>query len=164
MAAYAGAEVSMDPESSDFLKIKVGNSRLDLLGGTQQYGVAAARMIMWAYKEMNGEKIERFKTGKDIAQNFLENKLSPLMSTVKTFLQGHSFGKKTINIPQEIENLFMPMVTQDMLDIIQDDPSNLWMAPMGGVGMGVQTYGGNEPTVEDDLNDWIRDVLSGLRQ
>ncbi len=45
LAALAGAEVSGDTNSSDFGKIKVGNTRLDPAGGYQQYLVAASRLM-----------------------------------------------------------------------------------------------------------------------
>ena len=44
LAELAGAEVSKDPNSADFGKIKIGNTRLDPAGGFQQYLVLGSRM------------------------------------------------------------------------------------------------------------------------
>jgi len=45
LGKMAGGEVSMDPSSADFGKLKVGDTRLDTYGGFQQYIVAANRLL-----------------------------------------------------------------------------------------------------------------------
>lgn len=45
LGQLAGGEVSHDPSSSDFGKLKVGNTRLDPYGGFQQYIVAGNRLF-----------------------------------------------------------------------------------------------------------------------
>ncbi len=45
LGKMAGGEVSNDPNSSDFGKLKVGNTRIDPYAGFQQYIVAANRLI-----------------------------------------------------------------------------------------------------------------------
>lgn len=45
LGKLAGGEVSMDPSSSDFMKLKFGNTRIDPWGGYQQYFVAANRLF-----------------------------------------------------------------------------------------------------------------------
>ena len=45
LAKAAGAEVSMDPSSSDFMKAKIGNTRIDPWGGYQQLAVLANRTM-----------------------------------------------------------------------------------------------------------------------
>lgn len=45
LGKMAGGEVSSDPSSSDFGKLKIGNIRVDPYGGFQQYVVAANRLL-----------------------------------------------------------------------------------------------------------------------
>ena len=54
LAKLAGADVETDPRSSDFMKIKVGNTRLDIWGGMQQFVVLAERMRTNETKSVKG--------------------------------------------------------------------------------------------------------------
>lgn len=58
LAKMGGAEVETDPASSDFGKIKIGNVRLDPWAGSQQYIVAANRILRprWAGGEGGGSE------------------------------------------------------------------------------------------------------------
>jgi hypothetical protein len=52
------------------------------------------------------------------------------------------------------------MFLQDVSDIVQDDPSNLWMAPFGNFGAGIQVYGKDVvPTIEDQLDEQIKGAI-----
>jgi hypothetical protein len=54
LAKMAGAEVSNDPNSSDFGKAVIGNTRLDPWAGFQQYVVAANRLIRPGFARVPG--------------------------------------------------------------------------------------------------------------
>jgi hypothetical protein len=107
LAAAAGADVETDPRSSDFLKIKIGNTRLDVTGGFQPYVRFYAQFLTGQQKNINtgvikdigwsptqkiwkGEKQGPFKptTRKDVLYRFFENKESPNMGEVTRLLQG----------------------------------------------------------------------------
>jgi hypothetical protein len=49
LAALGGATVSLDSNSADFGKAKIGNTRFDPWGGFQQYAVLASRLAQGKY-------------------------------------------------------------------------------------------------------------------
>lgn len=149
MNASGLATVESDPRSTDFAKIKIGKTRVDILGGFQQYLRAAAQLTSGQVKDSKGRVItlgEGYKsqTRKDVLFNFFENKESPVFSFANTMLQVSNSGKdpygNTVNIPAEIASRFTPMVFQDLLDIYNSDPSLLPAGLAGFFGAGVQTY------------------------
>lgn len=146
MAKMSGlADVESDPRSSDFAKIKIGKTRVDILGGFQQYLRAAAQLATGQVKNSKGKIITLGKgykpeTRKDVITNFFENKESPVFSFVDTLLKGQDFSGKPVNIPKEVIDRFTPMVLQDLYDIYKTDPSLLPVGLAGFFGAGVQTY------------------------
>lgn len=108
LAAASGASVEMDPRSSDFAKIKIGNTRFDVTGGFQPYVRFYAQFLMGQQKGIKdgiirnvgttfkflrdrfpGVEQPAFKptTRKDLVYNFLENKESPNMAEVTKLLR-----------------------------------------------------------------------------
>lgn len=171
MAAKAlGAKVETDMRSSDFGKIKIGNARVDLMGGGQQYLVLASRLasgigenllpegsLAGSYKDLSGNmkslNSRKFnaQTGKSILEDFGENKLSPMLSLVKKALPGATdFSGQPIKLlpsndngnPKtgEIAASFAPLVSQDLADILKDDPSLSPLMILDILGAGVQDF------------------------
>lgn len=147
LAKLSGAEVSVDPRSADFGKIKLGNTRYDPWGGFQQYVVLASRL---ATGEMvNSSTGKEFKLGEgykpttrlDIIQRFFESKTSPVASFVLGLLKGQTATGEKINVPADVADRFLPMMAQDMFDLYRENgPKGLGMAIPGVFGVGSQTY------------------------
>ncbi len=86
LAKMAGAEIETDPRSSDFMKLRFGDTRVDLMAGMQQYVVEAARQITGTKKTQGGDIVDlapgsRSGTRADEALHFARGKLAPLPST-----------------------------------------------------------------------------------
>lgn len=154
MAAMAGASVSWDPRSADFAKIKVGNTRYDILGGQQQN-------IRFLAQQITGEKINS-STGElqtvgegfgkpsrfDLAVDFAGNKLNPLLGYAKRLAESRSDGTNKFGEPvnpfQEFSNLLTPLNIQSIISTAKDTgsaPKSVAMNIPGFVGFGAQTYG-----------------------
>ena len=151
LAKQAGATVDDNPDSTDYGKIKFGNTRIDPFAGHQQYVVAAARMLQGKSTSSFTGKTHQLNTGKfgsqtaqDIATRFVSNKLAPVPSMVWNWMGGKEFDGTPFNIKQELLEHTAPLVTQDLYHIWKEDPDIVpgsIMSGSAGIGFGVQTYG-----------------------
>lgn len=169
LAKLAGADVEKDPRSTDFGKIKVGNTRWDIWGGFQQYVRFFSQLITGERKsattgtidELTGEG--RFgKTRGDITTTFLRGKLAPIPAAVWDILSGrtvvgeklhYSFTEPTegrdINLTDEAKKMLLPLIYSDIKDAWQQQgwPSIITVGVPATFGVGTQTFdnssGGN---------------------
>ena len=147
LASLGGAEVENDPRSADFAKVKVGNTRYDILGGFQQYMRLAAQLITGEHiSSTTGVKTtvgEGFKplTRPQILGRFLQNKEAPLLALGSRLFAGEGPGGEDLDLVNEAVNLFMPMVAKDMAELAQEKGGlGVAMSIPAVFGMGIQTY------------------------
>jgi len=173
LAKNAGAEVETDPTSADFAKIKVGNTRYDILGGHQQYIRYAAQLIRGEVKSSTtGAKMtlgedDQSLTRADIASRFFESKTAPVASFALGLFRGTNVLGQEFNLPEEVKNRFIPLVIQDTVDTIKEHGSEIGipMSVPAFFGAGTQTYGpgtdlSNIPEqARAGKEDSIRDIL-----
>lgn len=166
-----GAEVNEDPTNTDFMKTKVGNTRLDPFGGFQQYAVALMRILEKEKTSSITGKTSELNTGKygsstrfDVLEDFMLNKLNPTASFAVALMKGKEQSGQpfTVNnwdfssptsignsaVENSVTQRFIPMFLSDVWQMAQEDPDMLlWGAPAAFLGMGLQTYkpryGGN---------------------
>ena len=171
LASLAWAKVSTNSNSSDFSKIKIGDTRIDLAGGFQQYIVAASRLMSGKYVSSTSGKEstlgEGYKptTRYDIALRTLENKEAPVASFITALLkQQDPLGEK-IDLKKEIVSRFTPMILQDMIELYKEDPSLLPLAAVGALGGGVQTYQNQKSILKKYKPTWLKpyNPSSGLK-
>jgi hypothetical protein len=147
LAKAGGAEVSLDPDSADFGKIKIGNTRLDPGGGFQQYLVLAHRMYSGKRTASTSGRITEFgsrfgaPTRLSAVEDFVVNKLAPLPAYAASF--GGATRKRPFEVADETTRLVIPIIVQDIAEAFkEEDPTNSLLATIpAAVGMGVQTYG-----------------------
>ena len=152
LAKVAGADVENDPRSADFGKIKVGNTRYDILGGHQQNIRLAAQL--YTGEKINSETGELQTLGPDrgfgkpsrldILYQFVENKENPVIGFGSKMLRGTDPTGKPLNRATEFGNLFVPLNIHSAYETAKDQGSLVKGAAMnlpGTFGVGVQTYG-----------------------
>ena len=159
-ATTLGAKVETDPRSTDFAKIKIGNTRIDPWGGFQPYIRFMAQFITNERKLSTGriKKLEDRPFPENratLSYRFLESKLSPMASLIWNDLMqgknavgeplnrgyGPKIGGKVYGLGAAYEKLY-PLFLGDLYEAISDQ--GLWkglgLAAPGWVGMGVSTY------------------------
>jgi hypothetical protein len=142
--------VEEDPRSSDFGKIKIGNTRFDVSGGMASVITLAARLISMSSKSSTTGKVSPLNsggfgssTGTDVVYNFFENKLSPAAAIIKDLLKGEDFQGNKPTIIGELNNLLMPLPISNFIEL-KDDPNSapILLAMMAdALGIGTNTYG-----------------------
>lgn len=146
LGRMAGGSVESDPTSSDFGKIRIGNTRIDPFAGFQQYVVLANRLLQGRIKsstterEYNlGEEFGR-PTKLDVLGRFAEGKLHPVLNFATGLLRGKDFTGQPFNVPKELSNRVMPIIIQDVIELANEDPTLLPLAIPASLGMGIQSY------------------------
>lgn len=147
------ADVSFDRKSSDFGKIRIGNTRFDAWSGFQQWAVMTFRVADALAK---GD----LKQARAVAVRFGEGKLAPFPGLINDITKGRTYlGDEIATDPNGIAkqawDRFAPMIAQDVVDVVREDGA--WLAgvalPAGVLGIGVQSYGGDLPKVRQVMVD-----------
>jgi hypothetical protein len=156
LAKAMGAEVSLDPTSSDFGKAKIGNLRLDPWGGFQQYVVATSKLLSGTVtSSTSGKQFDLSnprgpygQTHMDVIKRFARGKTNPVVGFAiamldnSTEMSGQKMNFKTPNpMENSVAQRFIPLLMQDIYNVAQDDPTLLPLAIPATFGMGMQTYG-----------------------
>jgi hypothetical protein len=155
-ATENGYEVETDWRSSDFLKIKRGDTRFDVLGGDSQIMVMIGRLATGETKDTTTGEIKDSIAERVITQ-FLAGKLNPAISLAydRWFAQQTFEGEDPKDpkvLFKSVRNKFIPLYLQDVTDKIYNgyEEEGLTVAEslegsvstvmMGFVGAGIQTY------------------------
>ena len=150
--------VEIDPRSSDFGKIRLGNTRIDIWGGFQQWVRMFSQIISNQRKTSKGKIInlgERYGGDDrvDVFINFFMGKLSPTPAEVVKLAQakekkGRLYTKynEEITWGSFVESQVVPLYIADINELVEEH------GPVGGsllgslafFGVGVQNYGGGK--------------------
>jgi hypothetical protein len=150
LAKMAGAEVNMDPRSTDFGKIKFGDTRVDILGGLQQPFVAAWRIATGESVSSTTGVTENLQGGFgnksrfDIGENFFLNKLAPVPGYAKMWSKDENFAGDDFHAGKEAARLVLPIGIESSYEGFKSSPeAGATTAALGTFGFGVQTYNGS---------------------
>jgi hypothetical protein len=149
MAAAGGAEVEEDPRSSDFGKIKIGNTRYDIWAGFLPIIRFIVQMATAQRKSTSTGKIQELdgsswnkETRADLVANFIRSKASPALGSTWNLAEGENMVGEKTSIYDEAVRLVVPLYIQDMADISsKEGPTMLLQTAIPAVfGIGVQNY------------------------
>lgn len=154
MAKLAGADVTIDPRSSDFGKLRIGRMRIDLWSGMQPLIRNVAQFVTGQRKTFTGriEPVAR----EDVAIRFTRSKLAPGPGTLVDIQTGETFIGEEVELSRAgigriLYNQFTPMTVDDTIEAgRQIGPEGaIVAAPLAFLGVGVQTYA-NLAQIEDE--------------
>jgi len=141
----------MDPRSSDFAKIKVGGTRIDLAGGFNQYIRLLSEMATQQQVSATTGKVTTLgqegpgKTSDfDVLFRFLRSKLAPLTSlSVDASQQQNTIGQP-LTWQNTVLSRFTPLSGQDAVSVGRDASSHGLPAGIAaGIGaFGLSAFGG----------------------
>jgi GNAT superfamily N-acetyltransferase len=173
-----GVEVgSFDPHSADFGKLKLGNTRIDVAGGFQQYVRLAMELLPAARgpipKVLGGGYKVSTTTGEtqnfdgkfgsptrlDEAIQFFLNKTSPAISIGTGVLRGTTPTGDPVTPAQILGQNFTPLLLQDARDVakehggLSNDSGLAWALGaygLGSIGVSLQTYKPKTPGAKQE--------------
>lgn len=160
LAKAGGADVGADPTSADFGKIKIGDTRLDIFGGFQQYIKLGAQLKEGKITSSTSGKVmvlgEGYKplTRKDVIIRFFTGKENPIASFIDSALEGQNVIGEDFEAGPEFLKRFIPMFVQDAVDAMKE-----WGVGKGALltipsifGIGTQTYSADSPKTKSTGN------------
>ena len=148
-AKAMGADVELDPRSSDFGRIKVGNTRFNVMGGMNSLVTLTSRLITLSQKSATTGEVYSLNsheygapTGWDVIMNFASGKLSPIAGLARDVLRGETFGGEPLTVGGTVENLIMPLPVTNAEELLKDPNSAPIVMAMiaDAVGIFTNTY------------------------
>lgn len=148
--------IEIDPRSSDFGKIKIGNTRFDIAGGNLNLAVLFFRLVTGKTKSSSTGIVRELgegygsTTGDELMLNYFTNKFSPMASLFMTIIKGTDFDGEPVSAKKEFFSRVFPLFAQDVVDVIKDEPGliPIMSSVMSGlIGVGISTYGSNNKDV-----------------
>lgn len=150
MGNALGGDVEIDPRSSDFGKVKFGNTRVDPLAGMSQTIALIAKLTTGQVKKQGGQIVDI--TGADIPYGatsawdvlttFLRSKLAPLPSAGMNIVQGKNVVGEPTTVSSSVYDLIGPLAPKDIYESLREQgvPSGSALGMLAIFGMGIQNY------------------------
>jgi len=154
LAKLGGAETEDDPRSSDFGKIKIGNTRIDFWAGFQPYVRVITQII--------NEERKSTRTGEvytidpiDVGVYFFRSKLAPMPGLLWDLKSGETFIGEELSAENAEKIIFeklTPLFIQDLVEAVRDSGiAGVGYGTLALLGIGVQTWSDNWETAEQKL-------------
>ena len=146
--------VEWDPRSSDFGKIRIGDTRFDITGGMGSIITLIARIASGTKSSTTGIITKpgdyNSKNAVELVANFAENKLAPLSKSVVDWIKGENFNREEISFRKDPVNaawilgkgLVIPIPLQNIKERLDkmDTPMAVAVTLIDMLGVGANTY------------------------
>jgi len=158
LGTAAGGDIETDPRSTDFGKIRFGNTRLDPMSGLSQTAVVTSKIGASIINRIAPDTFEgNVNTEGDISDRdisyvggrFVRSKLNPIVGISYDLMTGRAYLNKEVGrgVPME-ENLsyaagqLVPLALSDIFAVMEEQgvPAGTAFAMLSIFGMGLQTY------------------------
>ena len=145
-------EEVLDPRSSNFLNVRIGNTNVNFFGPIKQWWTFMARLLTGQTRGADG--MVRNRSQMQTATTFVRGKLSPLaglgvdLLNQKDFLGnkivwGKEAGRKEVSGWKHVaESLALPLSSSDLIDAFKENSlaNALMLTPFIVAGAGKSTY------------------------
>lgn len=142
-------DIETDPRSTDFGKVRMGDTRLDPLAGLSQVIVMGARTGT-GEKKTTGGKVQPIRgkvpyggqTWADIAASHLRGKLHPVPGAIANLFDGTDLGGDEATLINQTQNMLAPITYMDIYAALKEQglDDGAALALLALLGEGLQTY------------------------
>jgi len=152
--------VELDPTSTDFAKIRQGNTSWNIWGGFQPYVRVAAQLGFGRKKSVaSGQTVELDGEGafgesrSDVITRFFRGKLSPVPSMTVDVLSGKTLMGEDVTFKEEAYSHLMPLSAQGAVEAFKDKGvQSIFTTALPAVfGIGTQVYQEKKKEVPDKV-------------
>lgn len=158
-------KIELDPRSSDFAKIRMKDTRIDILGGFQPYFRTFVQAITGEKKDIETGEIKKLNTDfggatrMSVISNLFTNKFSPISRTFYEYLSKYDYQKEADAAKEgkysAYTDLAVPIYLQGIGDLYDEQGLNiLWLTPLSIFGFDVQKYDKNPGKGKPYQNDF----------
>lgn len=153
--------VELDPRSSDFFKIRQGNTRWNPLGGFQSIIRATSQFSFGSKKSTTTGLIQELGSDKafgqtrgDVVSRFFRSKLSPSAALIWDLVQGEDMVGDPVTLRSSLWDNLVPLTVQSIWESWKDYGalSILNVGFPNFVGVGSQTYEAPEREIKKTIN------------
>lgn len=139
LAQLNGADVEKDVRSSDFGKIRMGDTRVDPLAGLAQVSTFMGRFISGETKRGDSEKDQKRS---ETFLRFARTKLSPLAGIAADFAAEETIDKQEPTALGSVKRLTVPISYGEVQDIYEEHGATkaALLQMLGIFGFGLQNY------------------------
>lgn len=118
LAHFAGLEVGLDPDESDWGKIRFGDTRVDIFAGIQQPTRATYRVMRSALDAtgLTDNVLRRDEDPYDIIEQFAEFKAAPVVSAIHSLITGKSAVGEDRTPWEVLYRSGVPIVVEGIID------------------------------------------------
>jgi hypothetical protein len=148
LAAAAGLRVGLDPRDSDFGKIRIGNTRIDIWGGVQQPVRVLVRIFLGLTDRfgLTGKELtesEKEVNPLELLGRFTAFKIAPSVSIPLELYRGKTAVGEETTPSETAVRAMLPIIFEDVHEAFRD--AGLSRAALAGgsafLGIGVSTFG-----------------------
>lgn len=166
----APGSVEWNPRSSDFGKIRIGNTRFDITGGTGSIATLAARIASQESKSATTGIISKMGTEEwgsdtswDVFTRFAENKTSPFAGLIMDMWKGKDFEGNKVTAGSAAWDLFTPLSVKTYAELSSDSnsPNVLASLILDGLGIGANTY---SPVGDRRNPSWTKSTSNEIKE
>src|ERR1041384_2479228 len=139
------ADLSLNPRDSNFLKLRVGDTHYDTLGGFRGPLKMASELSQAFADEARGRKIPRGHDPLSVVSRYFRGNLAPVPGAAVDYLTGKDIAGRPFSVSREAWQRLAPIFVQAMREGWQDSGGRGALKALpAGLGVGTETYAPKE--------------------